>query len=394
MKKLFFLPLLFICCKAGVVVPESTTTMATASTVVQEDSETTAETISKGNAPVVLYRNDIRLLGIKQIEINEFSTQKNQKSNQVLQLQTNFDSIGLLQSFSVVHQNEQRKKAIVTGTFKTSHTPTIEGYPAQYFYNLYNRRKKEFEKITLQIIINPNTKKDTNLLNLQVLPFLGDKGYIFSKQNVFQGNTITYTTIETDEGYDVAKQLLSNATYKETYSFSDPDLSSPIQKSVDATTGEVRYFYYGDNPLQVYEKQSLKEYDTEENEAVTYEKIYYKDSIYNTNRWLGFTAEDFSPYANQPKEAYYGVLDEKEIVTNTFSKQQVTYCTKDNFFINGQNGYDYLRDAYTKKIATEALENEHATKHESVQKNEIQELPKKIVVQVSLTDFWCIQLTE
>lgn len=399
MKKLFFLPLLFICCKSKIVLPESSKTVQTEITVAKKDSVTIVQTISKGNAPVVLYRNDIRLLGIKQIEVNDFRTQKNQRSNQVLRLRTNFDSIGMLKSFSIFHEKDKQKKTLISCALITSHKPIIEGYPAQYYYNLYNHRKKEYEKITISININPSITIDTNFLNLKVLPFVGNKGYIFLNKNEFKGNTITYTTIETEEGFDVEKQLLSKTSYKEIYSFSDPELSSPISKYTDTEMEVTHYFYYGDNPMQVYEKQSYWEYDEVAKDSVNmqsiiHENIYYQDSIYNINRWLGFTEEDFSMYANQPKDSYYGVLDENEIVTNTFSQQQVTICTKDNFFINGQNGYDYLRDAYTRKIATETLENEYATKHESLQKNKIQELPKKIIVQVSLTDFWFIQLTE
>jgi hypothetical protein len=169
-----------------------------------------------------------------------------------------------------------------------------------------------------------------------------------------------------------------------------------------------QYYFYGDNPsisgsydehLVYYYDEELKD-TIEDLYSVTHsETVFHKDTIYSSYRWLGFNVVDFSDTSNLPK-AYLG-NDEEQIQKEFFNRKNLTTISRKNFYINGMPGYEYLLEVYNNRMVL--VEEGHNDSNGNYiqdrykKQNEIEkikELPNKIIVQTTITDFWFIELTD
>ena len=380
----------------------------------EKDADTTY--YEQGVAPIVLYAKDLQDLQIREIEIIDSITgMKYREAKEPISLSVRFNQSGIFNGFSLASHDEEgywRDKWRVILDVSVNRNTEVGAFP-EYV---------DSAKITF--ITSPQRDKDgitsSVLDNFQIAPFIGKHGYIYKdtivnayKDTLYSANVIKYNKNHASSEkivYEIRKVIASDSL-TETLYFIKELLDFPYEYQLERKievdlmhndTISTKKYCYGVKTSSVYNKERIKEYDEGVKDSIDYIKNYYentiyKDTIYNANRWLGIASEnevDNYYLINSIDKAYDNTVDELKIINDFFKESQVTYISKANFYINGQNGYNYLRDAYSKKIVTEASEFHDAKMDESVQKNVIPELPKKIIVQVSLTDFWFIQLID
>ncbi len=372
------------------------------------DGNTRFETISTNDTAVFLDMKELNLLNISSITvINPFKSLTNNKENK---FKINFNEIGTLQNFEMYHSEIYDEGSIeyFNCNVQHSHFPIIRHHE-DYSYNIG-------ENDTL--INNYRTSPSAEEFNLNflsdktLLPFIGKNGYAYYNKDIqnMQGNTIKHHIKEWEgrNSYKLSKHIKTDSVTELLFELkNDSQLSSSIISrrkinNITKDTTAIQYYYYGDNPLIQYTRANKIEGDyIDDNEKRSsneeYDTIYYKDTIYNKIRWLGYTKDDFSEYHNELKRAYDQVLDEGEILKELFKNENVCTSSKNNFLINGKNGYEYLLEAFNnKKIMVYESPDNHDDNIYKKQKEveELNVLPKKIIIQVSLTDFWFVQLTE
>jgi hypothetical protein len=400
---------------------------------------TTNRCLIQGPAPIVLYRNDIREFKINEIEI---------KPDKPFSIVTNFNRVGDFKSFSI-YENYSEKELLYCSLHSDD----------DLYDWLYSRSHFFNRNAQLNFGITSNDAH-SYLSELTIFPFIGNNGYVhIDYQNrKLIGNTITYSSdsipyISEDNSYDILKKTKSDTLFATLYEIrlDDEQTFMPLQERktinlINKDTTDIQYYYYGDNPEIVYsdskyytdylnpieitdtigidleeiesdrqrececivtiiydeERKTYRSYEVNEILTTDYSITFHEDTIYNYNRWLGLLEwndrnERF--VRNQPKRNYYEEINEYDIVNKVFEDQEVTCIHKKDFLINGQNGYDYLLEAYNnrKVVAKDGYTDENGKyirEEYKLQKEitEITELPDKIIVQLTLTDFWYIQL--
>jgi hypothetical protein len=369
--------------------------------IIDDDDEcrdTKTNYLRQGIAPIVLYYSDISQLKIKEIEINDSIDRGGEYFPYTFDV--NFDKMGLFNSFSLyLFYN----RVELLHCFMQSNLPTIG--QGEYLY--------PFDDIQLNFHISSSLDRDDYRLEylskIKILPFCGKNGYVYvdyqvDKNYVIDGNVITYKM--NDYEYGILKKIQSDTINVEIYEVADKELLTPLISrltinKIQKDSSCLLFYYYGESPYSTYYTDRSSCID-EGIVIARYYNTYYADTVYNRNRWIGFADENFSIGEHcTNRRDLFDCKFETEIINETFSNQNVTKVSKKDFLINGQNGYDYLLTTYNnrKVLVKERYEDENGNSIPAEYKfqkeiAEIQELPDKIIVQLTLTDFWYIKLTE
>lgn len=396
--------------------------------------------LTQGVAPIVLYNSDIYQLKIKEIEMKD--SVRIDGEYLPFTFNIHFDKMGLFNGFSLYPIIDNRIESL-SCFMQSSCLPTI-GNGEYLYWDCFSEDKNEFivnkdyshnelllidssyNNIQLNFYISSSLDRCDYYLQflskIKILPFFGANGYMYidslgSRKYVLNSNVINYNIIGIDKRkrypfatskeeyykYGILKKTQSDRINMELYQVADRCLLTPItgRWRINKNSSNFEYYYYGDNPYFSYVSDRNCEDEEEGGVVVTHNYYsYYADTIYNRNRWLGILAdEDYVlSYGDRgPHDSEF----EKKVINETFSNQHVIKVSKKDFLINGQNGCDYLLNFYNNRniLVKEEYEDEnsnHIPAQYKFQKEIVQlkELPDKIVVQLTLTDFWYIQLTE
>ena len=412
------------------------------------DSETNY--LEQGIAPIVLYSTDIYNLKITEIEIKD--TVKAVKEDFPYTFSIYFNEEGLLNNFSLYSVIDKKTERL-SCSVKYSCLPYVD-YDGPWYWSCFSKPRTHFIlnedysyyssedsllsvsdsfgdiQLDFQASLFMDNDDDFQCLSkIKILPLFGTNGYMYidtlkGGKYFLNGNIINYNLIGTKyditynewlgrisaekhyTNYGILRNIQSDTVNVELYEvgnekFFTPWVSKKTINQINKDTVNTQFYYYGDNPYSTHHSDRSSCID--EGIVVTYYyNTDYVDNIYNENRWLGIvTDEEYVLYDGV--RSWRDCEVEAKVINETFENQNITYVSKKDFLINGQNGYDYLLEAYNNQQVL--VRKEYEDKDENgnflpaqykLQKEivEIKELPDKIIVQLTLTDFWYIQLTE
>ena len=200
------------------------------------------------------------------------------------------------------------------------------------------------------------------------------------------------------------KEIFHAITYYEG-NFDIGDLKILDSRSINMVTRDTSdpvFYDYVKNPNSYsYYPDTVEEF--ENGDTIHYPAglvtvhVFYSDTVYNNSMWAGF--DKISSY----NLGGSGNYDESQLFDSTFNSDKASKIPIDDFYINGEPGYDYLLKALNNRWVLTRLgyEDKNSKQYKYIpdqfkqQKDlkEIKKLPKRIIVQVSLTVYWYIELT-
>jgi hypothetical protein len=264
-----------------------------------ECNDTKTNYLRQGIAPIVLYYSDISQLKIKEIEITD-SIDREDGEYLPYTFNVNFDKMGLFNSFSFFY-----KQVELLHCFMQSSLPTVE--QEEYLYT--------FDDIQLNFHISSSLDRDDYRLEylskIKILPFFGTNGYIYFDNQIdrsyaINSNVITYKMTDYEynyakkhnRNYGILKKIKFDTINVEIYEVADKYLLTPLISrlrinTIQKDSTDLLFYYYGDSPYSTYYLDRSSCID-EGIVIARYYNTYYIDTVYNRNRWLGFSDEDFS----------------------------------------------------------------------------------------------------
>lgn len=372
----------------------------------------------QGIAPIMLYDKDIVELGISQIEIRDSITANTKLS--LYSIVVYFDKMGLLKGFNYFSPPD----------YKYAHNDNgfsvlVQRDENPFDIKLENESRDGFINPSLVLkekyIISPTKYEDhLNILKeINVYPLFGKNAFVSfdTVQNKPIPNTVSYEHFYTEYSghsydnvpiywYRIKKESSNDSTRIYVYLFEGESLDKSeifchnLINTITKDTVITDFYFYGVNPHGTYYVD--RSGDICEDVIHHFNYFFHQDYIYNSTRFIGFIDEYTfrlrDIYSNY-KGAYQS--EDESIIKKSFKNKQATILKKENFLINNINGYDYLLNTFNNKevLVKESFTDEngqyHPEEHKKVKDiSPLNVLPNRIIIQVSLTDFWFIELTD